>query len=120
MDLSPSFQVSGCHTLDKRAVANFLENLCHFYSLLKVEEQKILVEFLNRHRGKLFWESSLANHHCRKAIRGHCACFIGQEGDDILVKFVKMFGDQADLMESHRQRISFVCYFNKHGACVLK
>jgi hypothetical protein len=119
MDLFPTFQVSGCHTLDKRVVAIFLDNLCQFYSSLKVEEQKILVTFLNRHRGKLFWESSLANHHCRKAIKGHCACFISQERDDILENCVKMFRDQADLMESHRQRISFVCYFNKHGANVL-
>jgi hypothetical protein len=124
----PSFGVLGCHILDRRDIKDFILELRRFDETCTREDRTNLRLFLDRHKGNLFWECKRwpgtcpIGIKCRKTIQGFCICVCSPVTDSlvsVLKSLVQMFWDKANLMESHRQRLSFVTYFDKHGSNIL-
>lgn len=125
----PSFGVMGCHVLDRRGIRDFVFNLRQFdESLNTMEDRKNVRLFLDRHKGNLFWECQRwpgqcpIGIKCRNTINGFCICVCSLVTDSLLIalqNLVQIFRDKGNCMGSHRERLSFVTYLDKHGSTVL-
>lgn len=124
----PSFKVLGCHKLDRRAIREFVHQVRRFdYSLDPIERKNVRL-FLDRHKGNLFWECETwrgqcpIGFKCRRSVKGFCICVCSSVTPSLLVvlkNFVQIFYERGTCVDSHRQRLSFVTYIDKHGSKIL-